>query len=346
MSERPFEIPAEGTVEYQYFVVDPGFTEDKWVVAAEVIPGNRGVVHHCIAFTRPPDGSSFREIGLLSAYVPGQIRSPLPEGYAQKVPAGSRIVFQMHYTTSGKPEQDLTKIGLVLVDPQTVTHEVIALGGIQQEFEIPPGVEHHVVDGKFSWFPSDGELLSIMPHMHLRGKSYDFRVVRENGQSETLLQVPNYDFNWQHNYEFSSPLPLSDVKDLAFSAVFDNSSHNPFNPDPNELVTWGDQTWQEMAVTFITVARPIGSREPTIAEPMTEQERAQQAQRQVANERKASEFASDYLKRFDKNEDGSLTSNELPHSVRIFSYWQLDQNGDGQITQDEIYQSALSRFEN
>ncbi len=104
MRDKPFIVPAEGTVDYQYFVVDPGFKEDKWVREAQIIPGNRGVVHHAIAFIRPPDGSPFRGVGWLTAYVPGQRLAALPSGYARKVPAGSKIVFQMHYTPNGKEQ--------------------------------------------------------------------------------------------------------------------------------------------------------------------------------------------------------------------------------------------------
>jgi peroxiredoxin len=124
MRDKPFRVPATGIVEYQYYVAKMEFPTDRWVKAAEVIPGNRGVVHHAIAFIRPPDGSDFRKQGLLSAYVPGQRQSALPDGYAQRIPAGSRIVFQMHYTPTGKPETDITKIGLVFVDESEVTHEV------------------------------------------------------------------------------------------------------------------------------------------------------------------------------------------------------------------------------
>ncbi len=117
MGNKPFSVPAEGTVEYQYFVVDPGFTEDKWIHGAQVIPGDASVVHHCIVFTRPPDGSDFRDIGFLTAYVPGQKQGELPQGYAQRVPAGSRFVFQMHYTPNGQPAQDKTRLGLVFSEP-------------------------------------------------------------------------------------------------------------------------------------------------------------------------------------------------------------------------------------
>ena len=340
MSERAFKVPADGTVEYQYYVVDPGFTEDKWVKAAEVIPGNASVVHHCIAFTRPPDGFEFRDIGLLSAFVPGQIRSPLPEGYAQKVPAGSRIVFQMHYTPTGTPTEDVTRLGLVFADPDEVTHEVFALGGVEQEFEIPPGAGNFPVKGSISGFPRNGFLLSVMPHMHLRGKSFEFRLDRGNS-NDVLLEVPAYDFNWQHNYELTEPLPLDQVESLSFTAIFDNSEENPFNPDHTEHVTWGDQTWQEMAVTFVTVAQPIG--EPEAKQEITSEMRRRLQKRQEERERRASDFADQYMKRFDHNGDGCVTSHELPDSVRIYNWWQLDRDGDQRITREEIYREAIIR---
>ncbi len=360
MSEIPFEVPAGGTVEYQYYVVDPGFKEDKWVHAAQVIPGNASVVHHCIAFTRPPDGADFRDIGLLAAYVPGQVRRGFPEGFAQRVPAGSRIVFQMHYTPTGKTETDLTRIGLVFSDPDEVTHEVFALGGVEQEFEIPPGASNYQVDGDISWFPRDGMLLSVMPHMHLRGKSYRFEI-ESDGQTETLLEVPRYDFNWQHNYELSTPLMLEKIDRLGFSAIFDNSDQNPFNPDPTEHVTWGDQTWQEMAVTFISVAIPRDAAQldsdpgdnggassasagdtPSDQQPSEIQRHA--ASKQAARESKAEEFATRYIERFDANGDGYIASHELPHSVRLFAFWSFDHNGDSQISRDEIKAESLWRL--
>lgn len=266
MRETPFTVPADGVVEYQYFVAKTNFPTDRWVKAAEVIPGNRGVVHHAIAFIHPPGGSDFRKRGLLSAYVPGQRQSALADGYAQRIPAGSKIVFQMHYTPTGKPETDITRIGMVFVDESEVTHEVFTLGALERNFRIPPHAAEHAVDGKFDWFPRDGELLSIMPHMHLRGKSFQFDVRRDRS-GETVLEVSEYDFNWQHHYKLSDPMPLADIEQLRFTATFDNSAANPFNPDPTEYVTWGDQTWQEMAVAFVSIARPRGG----VASPMRRQ---------------------------------------------------------------------------
>lgn len=328
MRDKPFQVPAEGVVEYQYYVAKTNFPNDRWVKAAEVIPGNRGVVHHAIAFIRPPDGSDFRKQGLLSAYVPGQRQSALPDGYAQRIPAGSRIVFQMHYTPTGKPETDITKVGMVFVDESEVTHEVFTLGALEQDFEIPPHAANHAVDSKFGWFPNDGKLLSIMPHMHLRGKSFRFDIRRDR-KDETVLKVPAYDFNWQHNYKLSDPMPLADIDQLRFTATFDNSADNPFNPDPTEYVTWGDQTWQEMAVAFIAVARPrAGSG--------TQSSQSEPKAKKPAVETKAAKFAREYITRHDANDDGVLTEDEVPHSVRLFAFRRFDHDGNGQVSREEI----------
>jgi peroxiredoxin len=336
MTDEPFQVPAEGTVEYQYFVVDPGFKEDVWIRGAQVIPGSSAVVHHAIVFTRPPDGADFRDIGFLNAYVPGQTQGDLPDGYAQRVAAGSRFVFQMHYTPTGKPEQDITRLGLVFADPEDVTHEVFVLGGIEQEFEIPPGAANHKVDGSIGTFPKDGFLLSITPHMHLRGKSFEFRI-KSGGKESTLLKVPNYDFNWQHNYQLTSPLPLQQIETLRFTAAFDNSSDNPTNPDPSEFVTWGDQTWQEMAVTFVAVAQPRVAQRPKPEKSNDENRRRW--------DREAGEFADRYVARFDANGDQHLTPHELPDSVRMFSFRNFDHDNDARLSRDEIKSEAYWRIQ-
>jgi peroxiredoxin len=200
MRDRPFHVPAEGTIEYQYFVVDPHFEEDRWISAAQVIPGNRPTVHHVIVFVRPPDGSDVRGVGYLTGYVPGQRSFSLPPGYARKVPAGSKFVFQMHYTPNGVEQDDLTQIGMTYISESDVTHEVFTLLGIDQEFEIPPNAADFPVRSNVGWFPKRADLLAIVPHMHLRGKAFQ-AMSRVEGRADILLDVPRYDFNWQHVYE-------------------------------------------------------------------------------------------------------------------------------------------------
>lgn len=343
MRDRAYKVPAEGTVEYQYFVVDPGFTEDKWVTAAQIIPGSRAVVHHAIAFIRPPDGSRFRGVGWLTAYVPGQRLNAMPPGHARKVPAGSRLVFQMHYTTNGSPQEDLTQIGMVFGNAEDITHEVITVIGIDQEFEIPPHTADHEVRGHVSWFPKNGTLLAIMPHMHFRGKRFQLSAER-NGQSTMLLNVPRYDFNWQHAYELAEPLPLAEIDALNFTAAFDNSADNPFNPDPSQWVNWGDQTWEEMAVAFVEVAEPLSTtgRHPAI---VSKRESAEAiASRTAERERRIEKFVEDYFRSLDTSGDGLVLRTEVPVSVRDH-FWRFDRNNDNTVTRDEVRLVAEERIQ-
>ena len=253
MSRKPYTVPAEGVVEYQYFVVDPGFKEETWITGAQVLPGNRAVVHHCIIFIRPPDGEEFRGLGWVAAYVPGQRSTMLPPGHGRRIPAGSKLVFQMHYTPTGTEQQDITRVGLLLGEDSSITKEVYTLPALNRNFEIPPGAENFAVSGGTTRFPQSGMLLGLAPHMHYRGKS--FRAFAErDGKSEVLLDVPYYDFNWQHAYELQEQIPLKGVERLHFTTHFDNSPQNPFNPDPTAFVTWGDQTWEEMAIAFYEIA--------------------------------------------------------------------------------------------
>lgn len=347
MRDRPFRVPAEGTVEYHYFVVNPGWTEDRWVTAAQIIPGNRAVVHHAIAFIRPPDGSRFRGVGWLAAYVPGQRLAALPAGHARKVPAGSRLVFQMHYTPNGAPQEDLTRIGITFGAAEDVTHEVLTLLGIDQEFEIPPQAPNHEVRGQVGWYPKHGKLLSVTPHMHYRGKAFRLTVERAGAES-ALLHVPKYDFNWQHSYVLADPLPLEDVDGLKFFVTFDNSRENPFNPDPSQWVNWGDQTWEEMAVTFLEVAEPLAAAgdasvraAPASSTPAPAD--AVDSAQSLDRERRIQEFVDDFFQSLDANGDGLVLQTEVPLVVRAY-FWQFDHDGDKRASRDELRRVAEERI--
>lgn len=357
MRAEPYKIPAEGTVEYQYFVMDPGFTEEKWVKAAQVIPGNRSVVHHAIVFIRPPDDQPFRGVGWLTAYVPGQRMIPMPPGHARRVPAGSRLVFQMHYTTNGSEQEDLSRVGVIFADPKDVTDEVITLIGIDQEFEIPPHAEAHEVTGRVRWMPEGGKLLAIAPHMHVRGKSFEMSAEREDG-STTLLHVPQYDFNWQHSYVLSQPVPLADITNLNFRATFDNSVKNPFNPDPSQWVNWGDQTWEEMAVVFLEVSDPLRKLDTQAGDNLQarvnrRQERSDsgpvedvlsEADRRARIEEQVEKFVNDFFDRLDTNHDGVLMRSEAPVALRT-RFWQYDHNNDQAADRTELEAIARRRFD-
>lgn len=343
MREQPFIVPAEGEVEYQYFVVDPHLKEDKWVRAAQIIPGNRSVVHHAIAFIRSPDGSPFRGVGWLTAYVPGQRLIDLPPGHARKVPAGSKIVFQMHYTPNGKEQSDRTKIGLSFCDASEVTHEVLTVIGIDQEFEIPPQAAAHEVSGKVRWFPKNGVLMSLAPHMHLRGKAFRLSA-KTSGGEDVLLNVPQYDFNWQHSYVLAEAMPLNSVDDLNFTVTFDNSAANPANPDPSEWVHWGDQTWEEMAVVFLEVAEPLNATPSPEEDPASVQLfGADQEQKQMDRQKRIDAFVDDFFRRLDANSDGVVLQTEVPLAVRR-DFYRFDQDGDKSATREEVRKRAEQRI--
>lgn len=340
MRNRPYVVPAEGMIDYQYFVVDPKITEDAWVTAAQIIPGNRAVVHHAIVFIRPPDGSEFRGIGWLTAYVPGQRLVKMPPGHARKIPAGSRLVFQMHYTANGSVHEDTTKVGIVFGKREHVTHEVVTLIGIDQEFEIPPYAANHEVNGRVRSLPKDGHLLGVAPHMHVRGKTFQLFADRD-GHTETLLHVPNYDFNWQHSYVFTESLNLGTIDSLRFKVTFDNSAANPFNPDPSQWVNWGDQTWEEMAVAFLEVAEPL---EPA---PTTDTSVVAgisvSSESIAAREAQIQKFVDDYFSRLDVNGDGVVSRGELPIAVRG-TFRRFDQDGDDLATLDEVRAVAENKI--
>lgn len=338
MRKTPYSIPATGTVEYQYFVVDPKLTEDRWVSAAQVIPGDAAVVHHAIVFIRPPDDVDFQGIGWLTAYVPGQMATRFPEGYARRLPAGSKLVFQMHYTPNGRETQDLSKIGMTFVDEKKVTHEVFTLAGLDQDFEIPPGVSDHRVEGRLNRLPTNGELLAVSPHMHLRGKSFELRSRDTSGET-VLLRVPRYDFNWQHTYEFSDRIPLGKFDGLDFTVSFDNSTGNPFNPDPEEYVMWGDQTWEEMAVAFFEVARPRTVQESARSSD-TNSSTASQSSEPSA---KAVAYADEFIRSMDRDGDGKVSREEATSVVRDFSFPRLDRDQDRYITREELIQAVDER---
>jgi hypothetical protein len=353
MGKRPYKVPAAETVDYQYFVVDPGITEDRWVAASQIIPGEPSVVHHAIVFVRPPDDSEFIGIGWLNAFVPGQVPVTYPSGYARKIPAGSKLVFQMHYTPSGTEQWDKTIIGLNFIDESQVTHQVYTLVAIDQNFEIPPNSPAHVVNAEMQGMPAYGELLSISPHMHLRGKAFEVFAHR-GGNVETILKVPNYDFNWQHTYEYRSPLAFSSIDGISIAATFDNSRSNPFNPNPDEYVMWGDQTWEEMTLGYFDVAVPYvassdGMRQrtyPTGARANNRLPRpsdSDRAQSQLSDTAFAERFADDFLNRFDANRDGVLNIREVPNIFKDYGFQTVDANEDGIITRDELIQAARGR---
>jgi hypothetical protein len=260
------KVPAQspkGGYPYQYFLTPTNFKEDVWVQAVEARPGNKKVVHHILAFIQAPGhraGSLARgadSIGgsLLVGTAPGDSPAIFPNGVGKKVPAGSYILWQMHYTPNGAEEWDQSSIGIrVCKEPPQFEARTRAI--MKRRFAIPPGA-HHVEVRAHSTFTNDAVILSFLPHMHVRGKSMMVKAHYPDGKSEILVSVPKYDFGWQVFYRWAEPIKLPAGTRLECISVYDNSPDNPNNPDPTKTVYWGEQTWEEMMIGWFDYYEPV-----------------------------------------------------------------------------------------
>ena len=273
---EPVNIPADGDVGYTYEILPTHFKEGRWVQASEILPGLPEHVHHAVVYVRPrespwlrhaPVGKPFTadmlnspedkrdamwtDSDVLLVYAPGSTPDNWPRGLAKFIPAGSDLVFQMHYTTNGKPGKDLTRVGLIFAK-EPPARRVLTLQLTNDHFVIPPGAPDYRVEARGK-LPNDALLLSFFPHMHLRGKEFEYNLIHKDRSVEPLLRV-HYHFHWQMSYRLSEPLPLRAGTELQAVAWFDNSRNNPHNPDPSAAVRWGEQTYDEMMVGFFDVA--------------------------------------------------------------------------------------------
>lgn len=289
-----YPVPATGTIAYKYFEVPTNLTEDKWIQAFELKPDARSVVHHIIVYARPPRRESEAGGGgprrnppftfapgmnmppehratmskeqvpndrpvppgglgaFVGGFAPGQAVRTFHEGTAMKLAAGSTLIFQLHYTAGGKPAVDQSKIGFVFAKTPPRT-EVMTLALLNQNFTLPAGVPRTQVDAQMT-FNQDTTVWSILPHTHVRGKEWKIEVTYPDGRKELVLAVPKYDFNWQTDYVFKQPLKLPKGTTLKTSAWYDNSATYRGNPDPTVDVHWGEQTWEEMQFSALTVS--------------------------------------------------------------------------------------------
>ncbi len=270
-----FSIPARGAIEYQYVILPMHFAEDQWVERVEVRPGNRATVHHAVVYVREPGSQwlsdsprgitfalpatadhrpnpkSFTTSDILMVYTPGNSFEAWPPGVAKKIKAGSDLVLQTHYTANGAASSDRTSIGMAF-SKTPPKQAVLTLQMENDRFVIPPGdPDYHVsVSGTL---PNAALLVGMLPHMHLRGKAFEYQIVGPKGAVETLLKVTKYDFHWQIDYRLAQPRLLRAGTRLRWEAAFDNSRNNPSNPDPGAEVRFGEQSWEEMMIGFFDV---------------------------------------------------------------------------------------------
>jgi hypothetical protein len=283
-----YHVPVTGTVDYTYFVMPTNFAEDKWVEQVEVRPGNKSVVHHIVAVVRPPGvqyledapyGEAYvpphKELKrkpddgtgnfaftsgpeIVGTYVPGGVPYELKPGQARLIPKGSDIILQMHYTANGKAAgDDRSRVGFIFAKHPPSERVVNTYVG-NTNLHIPPMEADHAVTARVTLY-GDTKLLSLFPHMHVRGKAFEYRATYPTGESEILLTVPKYDFNWQLTYYLKQPKVLPKGTVIECVAHYDNSPNNAFNPDPKLDVYWGDQTWDEMLAGFVDFAMPVGA---------------------------------------------------------------------------------------
>jgi len=281
-------IPASGDIEYTYQIVPTNFKEDRWVQMTEVLPALRSNVHHAVVYVRPPEsnwlrhapvgvpftasmltepedrrGAHWTDSDVLLVYAPGSSPDAWSETMAKFIPAGSDLVFQMHYTANGRAAADQSSIGLIF-SKKAPEQRVLTLQLTNDRFVIPPGAPDHRVEARGT-LPNDATLLSFFPHMHLRGKRFEYNLIRKKTSAagkqeheiEPLLRV-NYHFHWQMSYRLEEPRLLKGGTELQAIAWYDNSKANPHNPDADAEVRWGEQTYDEMMVGFFDVAVPAG----------------------------------------------------------------------------------------
>jgi hypothetical protein len=279
---KPFVVPAQGTVNYKYVLVKADFKEDMWVTAAEMRPGDPAVLHHGKVWVRPPGSTwmaravpgeayetqSHRDImgnnnieegnDILGKFNPGLGAQRFDmDGAAKFVPKGSDLVYELHYTTSGKVSPDVSKLGLVLAKTPPATRYFFHAGPTALNLAIPPGDGKAEVVSEIT-FGADARLVYAQPHMHLRGKDFELRVVTPGTQPKTVLKG-DWNFEWQIGYQYAEPIALPKGSKLQLISHFDNSPSNRFNPDPAAKVVWGPQNWDEMSNCFIGVLFGVGT---------------------------------------------------------------------------------------
>ncbi len=293
-----FAVPADGSLPYKDYYLDPGFKEDRWVQFAEGRPGVAAVVHHIVVYIlRPGQTQPFSNdggISVLVGWAPGDLGLVCPPETALRIPAGSRLKFEMHYTPNGKAVKDRSSIGITFAK-KPPRHELLMNAFANESISLPPHDPHYKAHASFR-LRADARIIGFTPHMHWRGKDYRYEVIYPDGRKETVLSVPRWDFNWQNVYWFREPLRVPKGARLHAVAHWDNSRNNLYNPDPSKKVRFGLQTWDEMMVGWVAY---VWERPETAAELAKNPLRP----------------ADQFFERLDRNGDDVITPDEIPEQM-------------------------------
>ncbi|MBI3530019.1 MAG: redoxin family protein [Betaproteobacteria bacterium] len=245
-----YQVPATGVISYQYPHAANPLGRDVWIRAIEIIPGNRAIVHHVLAGIDDPGNGERRAIrgqmGELGGYAPGKNAIPYPTDTGILLRKEASFRFQMHYTPNGKAIADVTRLGLYFYD-EPPKHSMQMDIIYNASLAIPANTKSYS-ESLDHVFDRDVMLYSLLPHAHLRGRAAKFTAHYPDGREEILLSVPKYDFNWQPLYVLNPPKLMPAGTRVVMDMTWDNSAQNPANPDPDKVVRWGDQTWEEMNV--------------------------------------------------------------------------------------------------
>ncbi|MAK62934.1 MAG: alkyl hydroperoxide reductase [Ponticaulis sp.] len=317
-----YTVPANGVVDYVHPIVENPLTEDKWLKATTIRAGNRQVVHHVLSgyMSEVPEdgvGSTSRWEFSTGGYAVGAESNVAPENSGVPFPAGGAIGFQVHYTPYGKEVEDVTQIGFYFQDqPELLNRTAVILDA---SIEIPPGAARHT-ETAYMEFPYDAELLSAFPHAHYRGYASNLRIRYPDGSEEMLLSLPRYDFNWQRGYEWEEPIAIPAGSKLIADYTYDNSKSNDANPDPNAVITWGDQSFEEMLYTSLSFRFKGETTDNRLDNQMAELDETRM-------------FTA-----MDDNIDGRLTTDELKGMLgqrMKAGFDRMDMNSDGAVDLNE-----------
>ena len=310
-------VPATGVIPYKIMDAEVKITEDKWVQSVEVVPGAKQVVHHVLIFIRKPGQFSVEDLNerasFFAAYVPGTSTAAWPEGLAKKLPKGTVLRFQMHYTTNGTAVSDQTKLGIRFA-AKAPEHEIKVTGVSNTRFRIPAGDPNYKVVSSLP-IPMDVKMTALMPHMHVRGKAAKYELVLPDGTRKLLLDVPRYDFNWQHTYRYAEPLMVPKNSRIEYTCWFDNSVANKHNPDPKREVPWGPQTFDEMQLGYIEYYATGKDDSSEL----------------VDEDQAMDSMFENMFGQIDKNSDGVVTRDEFQNPAFAL----LDKDRDGKLTKVE-----------
>jgi peroxiredoxin/mono/diheme cytochrome c family protein len=256
-----YYVPAQGVVSYVYFRIPTNFKEDRWIQAAEAVPGDPSVVHHIVVYlmdrSRGGPGRGRGPGEHFCGYAPGDLGTILPEGTAKKIPAGAELILQVHYTPNGRVRTDRSKVGFIFAKTKPA-RQAYTIGIANPDLMLPAERDDIAVSSQIV-LPQDMRLVSFMPHMHLRGKDFKYTITKPGEAPQVVLSVPAYDFGWQTYYVLKEPILLPKETLIDCLAHFDNSSNNPYNPDPKKMVRWGEQTFEEMMIGYVDLDVPVGS---------------------------------------------------------------------------------------